>query len=231
MNGGATYSAATTIASITDHPVAGGLRTEPLPSAASDAAGNLYVVWQDCRFRTGCTQNDLVMSTSANGTSWSAVARIPIDATSSSVDHFIPGLDVDASTSGNTARVALAYYFYPNRDCTASTCQLEVGFIDSTNGGATWGPHRTIAGPMSLGWLARTNQGAMVGDYISTSFANGKAFPVFALAHAPNGSAFDEAIHTIAGGLALSGGTATSGDSPVYETPAKPRTPTFPTSN
>lgn len=231
VNGGATYSAAGTIASITDHQVAGGLRTEPLPSAASDGAGNLYVVWQDCRFRTGCTQNDLVMSKSSNGASWSPVARIPIDAASSSLDHFIPGLDVDISTSGNTARLALVYYFYPNRACTPSTCQLEVGFIDSTNGGSTWGPHRTIAGPMSLSWLARTNQGAMVGDYISTSFANGKAHPVFALAHAPNGSALDEAMHTIVGGLPISGGTATSVDAPVLETPAKPPTPTFPTSN
>jgi hypothetical protein len=39
---------------------------------------------------------------------------------------------------------------------------------------------------MSLGWLASTNQGSMVGDYISASFAGGQAVAVFALATAPD---------------------------------------------
>jgi hypothetical protein len=46
----------------------------------------------------------------------------------------------------------------------------------------------------------------MVGDYISTSIANGKAFPVFAIASQPVAhNAYDEAIAKIAGGLALGG--------------------------
>jgi len=41
----------------------------------------------------------------------------------------------------------------------------------------------------------------MVGDYISTSFSDGKAYPVFAVATAPGGGAFNEAIFTVSGGL------------------------------
>ena len=67
-----------------------------------------------------------------------------------------------------------------------------------------------LAGPVSLGWLASTNQGAMVGDYISTSFAGGTAHAVFALANAPSGSILDEAMYTTTAGLVASGGSATS---------------------
>jgi len=45
----------------------------------------------------------------------------------------------------------------------------------------------------------------MVGDYISTSFVGGPAFPAFAVAQAPSGSTFDEAIYTVRGGLSVGG--------------------------
>jgi hypothetical protein len=41
---------------IAGHQVAGGLRTDPLPSAQIDAAGTVYVVWQDCAFRRSAGQ-------------------------------------------------------------------------------------------------------------------------------------------------------------------------------
>jgi hypothetical protein len=181
-NGGQSYSVSN-IASQSDHGVAGGLRTEPLPSAEVDAAGKVYVVWQDCRFRSGCSSNDIVMSTSTNGTSWSSVARIPIDPTNSGVDHFIPGIGVDRATQGNGAHLSLSYYYYPQASCNTSTCQLTVGNVSSTNGGSTWSSPTKLAGPMKLTSLPNTTLGYMVGDYISTSFfANGKADTVFALA-------------------------------------------------
>src|SRR5581483_1440561 len=45
-NGGASWNASLVIASITDHLVAGSLRTSALPSAIVDAGGTVYVVWQ-----------------------------------------------------------------------------------------------------------------------------------------------------------------------------------------
>jgi len=179
-DGGATYTGPFSISKITAHTEAGNLRSGPLPSAEIDSAGTVYVVWEDCRFITNCTANDIVMSTSSDGKTWSAVARIPIDTTTSGVDHFIPGLAVDVGTSGGSAHLGLTYYFYPNTSCTTSTCQLDVGFISSTNGGSTWGTATQLAGPFTLTWLPLTSQGYMVGDYISTSFSGGTAHGVFA---------------------------------------------------
>lgn len=194
-DGGNSWSATSTIATISEHAVAGDLRTLPLPSAEVDGAGKVYVVWQDCRFRSGCSSNDIVMSTSTNGTTWTSPVRIPIDTTSSGVDHFIPGIAVDRKTSGSTARLALTYYFYPNASCTQSTCKLSVGFVSSIDGGATWSAPVTLAGPMKLTDIADTSQGVMVGDYISTSFAGAKAVPVFSVANAKSGNVFDQAAY------------------------------------
>lgn len=215
-NGGASWSATTTITAISSHAVAGGLRTGPLPTAEIDAAGKVYVVWQDCRFRRGCKSNDLVMTTSTNGTTWTPVVRIPIDGTNSSVDHFIPGLAVDNTTSGGTAKLALAYYYYTNAKCSASNCQLNVGYISSVDGGGSWSAPTQLAGPMSLSWLANTSQGRMVGDYISTSYSGGTAHPAFTLATAPSGTIFNQATFVPSTGLFSSTSVVTAGtDQPV----------------
>jgi hypothetical protein len=186
------------------------IRTSPLPSAEIDGSGTVYVSWQDCRFENGCSANDIVYSTSSDGTHWSAVQRVPADPVGSGIDHFIPGFAVDKSTSGSSAHLAVTYYYFTNASCT-SNCQLDVGFISSTNGGSTWSTSQKLAGPMMLTWLANTNQGRMVGDYISTSFAgNGKAFPVFAVAKRNKGQKFNEAMYTFKGGLPVTGGKLSS---------------------
>src|SRR5208283_1766485 len=113
-NGGASWSRPVTISNIQSHTDAGGIRSGPLPTAAVDGAGTVWVVWEDCRFRSKCSTNDLVFSTSSDGVHWSAVTRIPIDATTSTVDHFIPGIGIDPATSGATAHVAIHFYLYPN---------------------------------------------------------------------------------------------------------------------
>jgi hypothetical protein len=193
-NGGLSWSAATTITTIAHHTVAGSLRTGPLPSAEIDAAGKVYVAWQDCRFRSGCKSNDIVFTTSTNGTTWTPIQRIPIDPTRSGIDHFIPGLAVNPATSGATAELALAYYYYPTARCSASTCSLRVGWTRSNDGGLTWTPGVQVAGSssMSLSWLPNTTQGRMVGDYISSSFVAGSPVAIFTNATAPSGSAFNQ---------------------------------------
>ncbi|MEZ0070006.1 hypothetical protein ABIA32_006054 [Streptacidiphilus sp. MAP12-20] len=219
-NGGGSWNSTKLVSSISTHTVAGGLRDGGgLPSAEIDASGKVYVAWQDCRFRTSCTSNDIVYSTSTDGSTWSAVTRVPIDATTSGVDHFIPGIGVDHATSGATAKVGLYYYFYPNANCTTSTCQLEVGYVSSTDGGSTWSAAQTVAGPMSLTQIASTTQGSMVGDYISCSVVNGKGVAVFAVGKTPiNGQAFDEAMYTVSGGLAVTAGTVPAATGPVVYT-------------
>ena len=146
-DGGASWTAPVTISNIQFHADPGGIRSGPLPSAAVDSAGTIWVVWEDCRFRANCTTNDLVYSTSSDGIAWSAVTRIPIDDISTAVDHFIPGVGIDPATSGSGAHVGLHYYYYSNSACDVSTCQLYVGFISSSNGGSSWNVAAAKLGP------------------------------------------------------------------------------------
>lgn len=229
-NGGGSWGNVVTIATVHHHTEAGSLRSGALPTAEVDGAGNVFLAWSDSRFEKHGAANDIVFTTSSNGVTWSAISRIPLDGVGSGVDHFIPGLAVDKGTSGGTAHVALTYYFYPVSNCSTSTCQLDVGFSSSTNGGATWSARTQLAGPMTLTWLANTTQGFMVGDYISTSFAGGLAHGVFAVATANSGTVFDEASFTNATGLSAGSSVTLAADRPfVYgagnrATPATPST-------
>jgi hypothetical protein len=219
-NGGTSWNAPVTVATIQEFAEPANIRTSALPSAEVDSAGKVYVVWEDCRFEAGCSANDIVMSTSTNGTSWSAVTRIPADAVGSGIDHIIPGIAVDKSTSGSTAHLALTYYYLSNASCTTS-CQLFVGFLSSTDGGSTWTTRTQLAGPMKLTWLASTTQGNMVGDYISTEIVNGNAVPAFVVAHAPVGTSLREALNT-AIGLSVLAGNIPATSSGVFVTSGHP---------
>jgi hypothetical protein len=181
-DGGLSFQGPFPVSFIQAHLVAGNLRIHDLPSADVDAAGRVYTVWHDCRFRAGCSSNDIVMSTSTNGQTWTPVVRIPIDPVGSTVDHFLPGIGVEPGTGGATAHLGLIYYHYPVANCSPSTCQLTVGYIESFDGGASWTAAVKVAGPMLNTWLPLTTQGYMVGDYTSNSFVGGLAFPVFPVA-------------------------------------------------
>jgi hypothetical protein len=214
-DGGASWTVLT-ITSITAVSDPGTIVSSPLPSAEIDGAGKVFVTWEDCRFRAGCTSNDLVYVTSSDGINWSAVQRIPIDPVNSTVDHLIPGIGVDKATSGPTAHVSVTYYFFSNVNCTFTTCQLFAGSISSSNGGATWTAPVQFAGPMSVDWLPPTTQGRMVGDYISTSFAgDGTSHGAVIAANAPSGGTFDVALYDPP--IRFKGGTAVAND-PVVST-------------
>jgi hypothetical protein len=225
IDGGASWRASVLVATPATHDIAGGLRADTdLPSAEVDAAGTVYVAFYDCRFRSGCPSNDIVLSKSTSETTWAAPVRVPIDPVSSTADHFVPGLGVDRTTSGSTARIGLTYYFYPTANCTASTCQLNAGYISSTNGGTSWSTATQVAGPMNLSWLPNTSQGRMFGDYISTSvLPGGRAYPIVAVANAPTGSLFDLAMYAPTGGLPVTGGTIRAALAP--RTPARASVP------
>jgi len=217
-DGGKTWKTSVLVSTINSHGDAGGIRNPNLPSAEIDAAGTIYVVWDDCRFRTGCSSNDIVMSTSTDGTTWTVPARIPIDSVKSGVDHFLPGIGVDAATSGNTANLTIVYYYYPVSNC-GGTCKLDVGFVNSQDGGNTWTAGQQLAGPMKLTWLPVSDGGYMVADYISVSYTNGNPFGVFAAATAPSKTGtLHEAMYTTKEPLLASPGAphfSSKGQKPV----------------
>ena len=194
-DGGKTWGRSVTVANINSHLDAGNIRNFDLPSAEIDATGKIYVVWNDCRFRSGCSSNDIVMSTSTDGKNWTSPARIPIDPVSSKVDHFLPGIGVDPTTSGASAHLTVVFYYYPVSAC-GNSCKLNVGFTTSDDGGATWTAGQHLAGPMQLTWLPLSDVGYMVADYISVSYANGNPFGVFAVAKPPSGGLLNEFMAT-----------------------------------
>ncbi|HEY3088899.1 MAG TPA: sialidase family protein [Jatrophihabitantaceae bacterium] len=211
-DGGLTWNRSVRIATVASHDVPG-LRTSPLPSAEINADGVVYVAWQDNRFEPGGKANDIVLSSSADGTTWSPAVRIPIDPVGSNVDHVIPGLAVDRTTSGASTALALTYYFQHPAGCVGLSCTIQVGSVSSLNNGQTWSSPEALSNPMELAWLAPTSQGAMVGDYISTSFvAPRHAVGAFAIGFPMNGSLFNEpmfaGLETITGGSAGAGSPA-----------------------
>ncbi len=162
-----------------------------IPSVAVDAGGKVYVASVDCRFHRYCSlqANDIVLTTSTNGLDWSRLKRIPIGRAGSSTTYFLPGLAVTGS--GNTARLALTYYYYPDAICDLSNCQLDVGFVSSVNGGLTWSTPQTLAGPMDLNWLPHDEYDRkIVTHYISTTFVGDTAISTFAAAEPPIGDTF-----------------------------------------
>jgi len=196
-NGGASWNRSLTITSAYSYPSYAHYQDHILLSAAMDGSGRLYFVWVDCRFEANCHGNDLVMTTSPDGATWTPVRRIPIASVGSGATYYINGLGADPTTSGNLAHLGLAFYSYA-ANC-ASNCPLYVNFVSSSEGGNSWHQQQTLAGPLYASWLPQGNN--RVGDYISTVFANGKAFPIFAIANAPSGGHLNEAMYTIAGGI------------------------------
>jgi hypothetical protein len=193
-DGGVDYAGPTPIATISNHLENGDLRAPPLPSATVDGAGRVYVAWADCRFRSACASNDIVFSSSSDGTHWSDVKRIAIDGSTSLVDHFLPGLGAATNDSG---KIGLTYYYFPRTNCTTFTCRLDAGFVSSSDGGAGWSNPIKLAGPMKMKELPLTTEGYMVGDYTYTSLLAGITG--------------DPALSVLAVGLPVKGKTCTLG--------------------
>ena len=195
-NGGQSWTAAQQLAQAPSHGEDGGLRSAGLPSATIDGGGRVYVSWSDCSFESGCNANDIVFSSTTDGTHWTAKSRIPLDPIGSGVDHFINGMGTDLSTSGSGAHLGMTYYYYPVSNC-GNSCLLYAGFSLSDDGGQTWTPGRQLTPSMELSWLPNTFSGYMVADYVATVFpAGGRAFPIYALAFEPTNGLFHEAIYT-----------------------------------
>lgn len=188
-DGGATF--ARSIVSNLTAKANGPLRAISLPSADVDPSGRMVAVWHDCRFRPGCSGNDLVLSTSSDGLLWTQPVKIPLAQGGVPVQAFLPGIVADPTEPGH---LGLVYGFWAPASC-AKACLLEIGFVSSADGGASWSAPQVLSPePMPTTWLARSEGGRMVGDYFSTSYADGRFVPVFTLAVSPLAGRFREAV-------------------------------------
>jgi len=169
------------------------LRVFPLPTAGADAAGTVYAVWFDCRFRRGCGADDAVLSRSAPGSGWTRPQRIPLVPRASKIDVVLPALGVDPTVRG---RLVLTYYTLTPAGCVPKTCRLDVWQAFSRSAGARWSkPRRLNATSMRLGWLPATQTGRMVGDYFGSVFTSGRAVSVVSIARAPRGRRLNQGIY------------------------------------
>jgi len=155
------------------------LRAPPLVAAESDGNGVVHVVWQDCRFRPGCGANDVVLSRSADGSSWTAPTRV-----TSGRNAAIPTLGID----GATGRLAVAYYVIQRNGVDAE-------LVTSTNGSRWSAPQRLNARRMPLEWMPRTTLGRMLADYIGVTWSRGRPLVVYALASPPRQGELRQAIY------------------------------------
>jgi hypothetical protein len=178
-DGGATFGLPVGISAISEaaRPF---LRAPPLPTAAVDASGRMYVAWADCVFRPICNGNTIVLSTSTDGASWSAPTRVP----GTGFDSFVPGIAADPAKSGRISVVT--YIRNYSSSCAVTTCTFGVSVTRSQDGGAHWTkPQRLDAVAPRYTWTAIAG-GHFVGDYVGATFAGGRFVPVFALASKPS---------------------------------------------
>ncbi|MBD0328488.1 MAG: exo-alpha-sialidase [Thermoleophilia bacterium] len=197
-DGGRTFAAPAVVASQRFARVPG-MRAPSLPSVEIDAAGRAVAAWHDCRFRVRCSTNDIVYASSRDGTRWTRVRRIRTAPRLGGLNHFVPGLAVDASTRGARTRLAAAFYVLTPRGCTLGSCLVQPWFVSSRDNGRTWSAPEALAPAQRPDAYPNSNGGRFAGDYISTSFTHGgTAVPVFAAASAPFDGRFHQGVFATA---------------------------------
>jgi len=195
-DGGVTFAPREQVSSLTfvQRPVEPRrMRAFILPTATVDRSGTVYAAWSDCRFRPGCSADDVVWSRSTASGSWTPVRRVPLAPLRSSTELILPDLAADPSSNN---RLALSYYALNSARCTESNCHLNVYLVTSKTAGRGWSKARRLnPQPMNLTWLAQTATGRMVGDYTGTVFSGSRIVAVHVQARAPRADVFNEAAY------------------------------------
>jgi hypothetical protein len=183
VDGGVTLESETIVSELrTVRPT--GIRAVSIPSADVAADGRVLVAWQDCRARVSCSANDVAVASSADGVSWSSPVIV---STAGLGSAFAPALAVDP------ARGRAGVVTYTASAC-AVRCRVDAWLFESVDGRSFGGPRRLSARSTSIGWVARASGGAMLADYLSLSFAGGRAIPFVVLALPPRGPALRQAL-------------------------------------
>jgi hypothetical protein len=196
-DGGRTFGAPALVSTLRTSRIPG-MRAPALPSAEVDAAGAITAAWQDCRYRPGCPSveapNDIVISSSPDGRRWSRTRRVPTGPELDGLQHFVPGLGVDAATSGAATRLALSFSVLRPASCTTG-CNVQPYFISTADAGASWSAPEPLGVPQPTEAFPESTSGRFLGDYVSTSFvAGGISVPVFATASGASDGRFRQGV-------------------------------------
>ncbi len=181
-DGGVTLDEPVVISSLSDR-AARPFRAPPLIAAELERSGTVLAAWQDCRFRAGCAGNDVVVSRSADGKSWTTPVRI-----TSGRNAVLPTIGVEPGTG----RLAIAYYVIQRNG-------IDAELVTSSDGTRWSSPQRLNARRMPLEWMPQTTLGRMLADYIGVSWVRGRPLVVLALASPPRGGELRQAIYAVRG--------------------------------
>jgi hypothetical protein len=181
-DGGVTLDAPVVISSLEQRSVRP-FRAPPLIAADVDTAGGVVAVWQDCRFRPECDAHDVVLSRSADGTTWSQPTRV-----TSGRNAVMPTIGVDP-VSG---RLAIVYYALQRNGVDAEV-------VTSRDGTSWTAPQRLNPRRMPLEWMPQTTLGRMLADYIGVTWAGGRPLVVYVLASPPRNGKLRQAIYAARG--------------------------------
>ena len=196
--------------------------------AEVDASGTVYVSWSDCRFRSGCPSNDIVLAKSTSETTWAGPTRVPID---------------PSAAPSTTSCPASAWTGHLGRDC-ADRADVPLLSDRLLHGGDLRAQGRVrlldqrrqqveqatpLAGPMnSPGSRTRPRAGWWGTTSPPPSRPGGHAYPILPIANAPTGSTFNLAMYVPNGGLAVTGGTHAATPARRAVATAPPVRPTVP---
>ena len=122
-----------------------------------ERSGAVLTAWQDCRFQTGCAANDIVISRSPDGKTWSTPVRV-----TSGRNAVMPTIGVEPGSG----RLAIAYYVIQRNG-------IDAELITSADGTRWSSPQRLNARRMPLEWMPQTTLGRMLADYIGVSAGAG----------------------------------------------------------
>lgn len=186
-DGGLTFGSPVVVSDVQTRPTRG-LRFFPLPSADADRSGRVWATWHDCRFTSGCAANNVVVSSSPDGLTWSPPVRV-----TSGRNAVLPAVGAHP-VSG---RLALLYYVVSDAGIDAELVESRAG---PPSGRADFGtPRRLSARTMRVEWLPTTVSGRMLADYVSVHYAGTRPLAVWALASEPVGVTLQQAIYATRG--------------------------------
>lgn len=158
-------------------------RAPPLIAAEVERSGGVVVAWQDCRFQPGCAANDVVLSRSADGLTWSEPQRV-----TSGRNAVMPTIGVEPGTG----RLAIAYYAIHRNGVDAE--------VITSADGARWSvPQRLNPRRMPLEWMPETTLGRMLADYIGVTWVRGRPLVVYVLASPPRNGKLRQAVYAARG--------------------------------
>jgi hypothetical protein len=181
MTGGTTFEDPVRVAAFLgfDEP---DLRTGANITATVDPrTGDAYVAWQDSRFRSG-EMNDIVLSHSNDGTTWSAPRVVNQDDARDGVDHFTPAIAA--------SREAVVVCFRTRQLRPGPSRLVQLACTSSPNDRRSWSTDVEIGPPADLAYAATLLSGLrFLGDYMGVAATRSAVHPVWCLSSAPKSTA------------------------------------------